>query len=129
MKKYIILAIGIILTSCCLLSCSGRSIYAMEQEAKREAIYEDGYAAGYDEGIEEAKHDIAFYVDDDLFSLACDIEDQYGICPEDAIMMLENYADGEPYTNEEIETAIWVVSCYYHRSHEIINRIEEYLVG
>ena len=95
--------------------------------------YEDGYANGYTEGyyegIAEALDDISFYVEDDLWSLACDIEDEYGMSPDEAVMILSNYADvPDDVTEEEVNKAIWAIYRYYNKSHEIINSIEDYWI-
>ena len=95
--------------------------------------YDDGYyegrCEGYSEGIEKAKGYIAIAVDDDLDSLAWDIEDEYGLLPEDALQILSNYADrsGE-VSEEELNNAIWAIYRYYYRSHVVTNEIEDYWI-
>ena len=118
MKKLAVILSALILVLC--LSACNIETY--------EDGYADGYTDGYYEGVAEALHDIAFYVEDDLWSLACDIEDEYGMSPEDAIIILSNYADvPDEVTEEELNKAIWVLYRYYYKSHEIINDIEDYL--
>ena len=95
--------------------------------------YDDGYYAGYDDGyakgIETAQKFLAFVVDDDLSSLAWDIEDEYGLFPEDALQMLSNYADrSNEVSEEELNNAIWAICRYYYKSNEVINGIEDYWI-
>ena len=91
--------------------------------------YEEGYDDGYVEGIEKAQQFLAVVVDDDLSSLAWDIEDEYGLHPEDALQILSNYADcsGE-VSEEELNNAIWAIYRYYYKSQEVINEIEDYWI-
>ena len=112
------------------------SLSACTQETYEDG-YEDGYADGffegqidgYSEGIAEAQHDIAFMVEDDLSSLARDIEDEYGLFPEDALTILSNHADASnEVTKEELNNAIWAIYRYYHKSREVINGIEDYWI-
>ena len=89
----------------------------------------DGKVDGYSEGIEKAQHYISFRVDDDLWSLASDIEDEYGIHPDDAMDVFFRYADGhDDVSEEELSKAIWAIRRYYYKSHEVINEIEDYWI-
>lgn len=109
----------------CLISCK-RSIYAMEQDVKRESAYENGYNEGYNEGRWEGIEDAKFYTEDDLSRLSWEIEDKYGICPENAINLLTNYADGEPVSEKDIMNAIWALHKFYWGAYDIINNMEDY---
>lgn len=108
---------------CCLTACKGRSVYAMEQDAKEEAMEER-----YREGITEAQEHIASLVEEEIWHLEFDVEDKYGLYPEEAIRILENYADGEPVSTGELNTAIWAISEYYYESHEIYCGIDDYWI-
>lgn len=128
MKRFIAILASFALTIC-LSSCSFRGSY----DDGYEDGYDDGYYAGFDygyyEGIAEAQHDIASYVDDDLSSLGWDIEEEYGLHPEDALQILSNYADvPDEVTEEELNNAIWAIYRYYYKSHEVINGIEDYWI-
>ena len=114
-------------------SSCGKSNYAREQEAKREAIYESGYEAGYDDGyfdaMQKAPGRIESRVDDDIWNLCKEIENKYGIHPEEAIQILANYADDPEAINaEELDRAIWVIFRYYNDSNKIMNGIEDYWI-
>ena len=133
MKKVFAILAAFVILICCLTSCGGRSIYAMEQEAKEEAIYDRGYEAGYKEGysaaLSEAPERIEFYVDEDIWDLCNDIEDVYGIHPEEAVQILSNYADVPDEVDEaELSKAIWAIYRYYYDSREIMNEIEDYWI-
>ena len=132
MKNHFI-AIAIIAVLTCSLSACGKSDYAREQEAKREAIYESGYEAGYNAGYSEAMQKapgrIESRVDDDIWDLCHEIEDKYGIHPEEAAMILSNYADvPAEVTEEELSKALWAIYRYYYGSCEILNGIEDYWI-
>lgn len=125
----------------CLLSCSYRGTYddgyadgysnaESEMQYLMEEEFLDGYDIGYDDGIAEAQHDIAFLVEDDLWSIACDIEAEYGLHPEEAVQILSNYADVPDEVDEaELQAAILAIYHYYYDSNEIINDIEDYWIG
>lgn len=128
MKRFIATLVLFAL-SICLLSCSQTRTY--------EDGYEDGYSDGlfegqvngYSEGISEAQHDIAFRVEDELWSLAWDIEDKYGIHPEEAVQILSNYVDVPDEVDEaKLHTAILAIYHYYYDSHEVMNGIEDYWI-
>ena len=132
MKKYLtIIAMATVMIFC--LSSCGKSDYAREQEAKRESIYESGYEDGYDDGysdaMQEAPERIESCVDSDIWDLESDIEDEWGIHPEEAARMLLNYIDipGE-VTEEELNKAVGAMRRYYFGSHEIINEINDYWI-
>ena len=128
MKRFIATLVLFAL-SICLLSCSQKRTY--------EDGYEDGYSdglfegqiKGYSEGVAEAQRDIALFVEDDLWSIAWDIEDKYGIHPEEAVQILSNYADVPDEVDEaELHNAILAIYHYYYDSHEVINGIEDYWI-
>ena len=136
MKRFIAFIASFALVIC-LLSCSCRGTY---EDGYADGYddgledgwcdgYDEGYSKGYYEGIAEAQHDISVYVEDDLSSLAWDIDDTYGMHPEDAIMILANHADDpEAIEEEELNRAIWAIYRYYYNSHKIINGIEDYWI-
>lgn len=132
MKKYLAAIFVTAILIFCLSSC-GQSDYARDQEAKREAIYESGYEAGFKDGYSEAMQKapgrIESRVDDDIWDLCCEIENKYGIHPEEAIQILANYADDpEAIETEELNRAIWATFRYYYNSYKIMNGIDTYLI-
>ena len=89
--------------------------------------YEDGYENGFYDGIEEAQQYISIILDDELFMLSLNIEDKYGIYPEEAVQILSNYADVPDEVDiEELNDAIWAIYRYYYDSQEVINGIDDY---
>lgn len=131
-KSFVILSVFLIII-CCLCSCGGKSTYAREREAKEEAIYQRGYDAGYEEGyraaMSKAPEKIDFYVEEDIWDLNHDIEDVYGIHPEEAAMILSNYADvPDEVTEEELSKAIWAIYRYYYGSREVMSGIDDYWI-
>lgn len=122
MKK-ILASMMIAILFCCLTSCGGRSIYAMEQDAEVEAMEER-----YREGILKAQEQIASLVEIELWDLEFDIDDDWGISPEEAIQILTNYADGEPISEAELNKAIWAIRKYYYGVNEIVNGIDDYWI-
>ena len=90
---------------------------------KEEAKYGAAYDAGYEDGICDAQEHFKDYV---IWDLSCDIEDEYGMSPDEAIIILSNYAEGEPTPKQELYKAINTLSRYYYDLHEAINDIDNY---
>lgn len=115
--------ICIFLALFCLTSCD------TQPGQKYDDSYYEGFEAGYYEGIAEAQHFLAFVIDDDLSDISRAIEDEYGMHPEDALMILSNYADVPDEVNQEdVPKAIWVIHSYYNKANELINSIEDYAI-
>lgn len=120
-----VIYISLSLFSCqsILTSCDTKT------KQKYDDSYYEGFEVGYYEGIAEAQHFLAFVIDDDLSNIARAIEDEYGMHPEDALMILSNYVDVPDEVNQEdIPKAIWVIYSYYNKSNELINSIEDYAI-
>lgn len=124
MKKFFRISVFVFAAAFCLSSCGGRSIAAMEKEARYEAAYSEGYEAGHDEGYSEgyreACKEIAFMIEDEYL---WDI-------PEDAMQAIGNYLDcGE----SEISTSdAWDSYNQIYEFLEILRDIPEeveYFVG
>lgn len=95
----------------------------------KEIGYDEGYDEGYFDGMQKAPGKIESRVYDDIWDLCKEIEDKYGIHPEEAIQILANYADDTEAINaEELNRAIWVIFRYYHDSNKIMNGIEDYWI-
>lgn len=110
----------------CLVSC-GESEYTREQEAKKEAIYNRGYDAGFAEGEWEGiKNAQERFEDFTRWDLPHDIENERGMSPEEAITILEHYADGEPTTKSELNKAIWTIREYYWAVYNAVGDIDNY---
>ena len=127
--KRLIAVLVLFALSICLLSCSYRGTYDDGYSEGYADGFFEGQINGYDEGIAEAQHDIAIRAEDDLWSLAWDIEDKYGIHPEEAVQILSNYADVPDEVDEaELHNAILAIYRYYYDSCEIVNDIEDYWI-
>lgn len=113
----------------CFSSCSsGTSIYEMERDAKYEAAYEDGYKAGFDEGHLEGIADAKDSLNDTLHGIASDAEDEWGISPEEAIGLLDLYAEGESgyVSKTDLRNALGAVYQYYWESYYVMQEIDSY---
>lgn len=126
MKKLFTLILSIIFITLCLFACKN-SEYAKEQEAKQEAIYNKGHKAGYEEGywagIKEAQEYFGLTEEE----IARYADDLHGLSPEEAVMILDNYADGEPISKQDVYKAIWTIRRYYYDMQEAIHDIDSYI--
>jgi uncharacterized protein YpmS len=96
---------------------------------KKDIITQEKYELhldSYSEGIASAQEQISVLVEFAIEDLEYEIEDIYGVKAEEAIQILENYADNEPVAESELRNAIWAVSTYYSRVTRISNEIEDY---
>lgn len=123
--------IGLIIIVLCVASLSGCSIwkeseYSRDQEAKRDAIYNRGYEAGFDEGRTEGIIDAQQCFENYVFDLSYDIKDEYEMTPEEAITILAHYADGEPISEKKLNKAIWTINRYYWTLDEAIRDLDKY---
>lgn len=89
-----------------------------------------GYSAGYDKGTE----DTVEYVSDALYDILWDLErntsEKYGLHPDEAAVVLDNFLKGEPVSDEELQIAIDSICGYYYDSFEIpkeIGRLDLYI--
>lgn len=127
-KLFLMLLVLSIVFSC--TGCIDNNTYETAYDEGYNQGAEDGWSEGFDfgyaEALCEAPKRIDFYVEEDIWHLDFDIEDKYGIFPEDAFNVLENYAYGEPIPEDELYEAIWAAIEYYYDSRDIINDIEEY---
>lgn len=115
-------------TSMLLCSCGrGRSEYEMERDAKEEAVYSRGYEAGHEEGEWEGREEAQEDFEQTAEDIAWDARHLYGLDPEEAIMILGHYADGEPITKQELYAAIWTIHRYYYDMQDAIHDIDSYL--
>lgn len=118
MKKYLCLVMCVIFIFS-FSSCK-RSVYAMEEDAKREAAYNNGYKAGYDKGYIKGVSDAQERAEDML------TESETEVPPDTALQILTNYADGEPVTKEELNKAIWSLNQYYRDLYQAIHDSDSY---
>ena len=126
MKKSFLVIALLAVSICFLSSCTGRSIDAMERDTEYDAY--EAEEKRYHDGIEDAQKWIDSIVEMDIQDLEFDIEDKYGVSPEVAILILENYADGEPISQKDLCNAIWAVSQYFWDSRAVVNGIDDYWI-
>ena len=121
----------LLLALCSLSACS-------------EETYDDGFEDGYDmgysdaqfkyeddyfEGISRAQNAIEVYLEDDMYHISHDIKDEYGIYPEEAIGILEEFLDDPNAVSErDLHNAIYAIRRYYYDSHETVNGIDDYWI-
>lgn len=128
MKRLIALLLTISV-AVCMVSCKHRRTYEDGYADGYEDGSYDAYSEGYYDGVANAQQFIAFVVDDDLRSLARDIEKEYGVHPGEAVEILSNYADvPDEVTEEELYAAIWAIYRYYYSSNQVIHDIEDYWI-
>ena len=120
MKKLFVTLATILLTVFLLLSCDSSGTY--------DDGFEDGYDMGYDEasikfeddyakGFIEGENTIAREID----RLSVEIRNEYGIYPEDAIYILQNYTiDPDSVSYTEMCDAIYAIRKYYFEVNNII---------
>ena len=97
----------------CLSSCENSS----NDEYYRG--YHDGYAEGYNKGFIKGQKELGGYARAS-FDDACG--NTYGI--EEALTILTLYADGESFSEEEIFSAIQIVSLFYDEVCDVIRDVE-----
>ena len=116
MKRILYISLCVVLVLC-LSSCG------MEQTTTKEHYgdYYDGYVDGYSDGVYEGQYWLGGYAAES-FSNACGIV--YGI--EEALVVLTLYADGEPFSEDEIFSAIQTVNSCYEKICDVIHDVENY---
>lgn len=131
MKKLIIVLVSLAFVVC-LVSCGNIRTY--------DDGFEDGYDEGYfdasikyeddySKGISKAQTAIEIYLEDDMYHISSNIKDKYGIYPEVAIGILEEYLDDPDAISEaELHNAIYAIHRYYFDSYEVINNIGDYSI-
>lgn len=100
-----------------------RDEYDMEREAKQDQI-----ADRYKEGISYAQKAIVNHLDTERMDLDFEIEESYGLHPEKALRIMENYLDNEPVSEDELANAIWAIRSYYYKSEDILDGVEDYWI-
>ena len=90
--------------------------------------YEEGYYFGYEDGvydgIEEARGDLTKEALDKYQELEYQASRKYGLHPDEAIIVLEDYLDGEYVSDYELEMAIKSIAYLYYNTVGVIKDIE-----
>ena len=107
----------------CLCICVGLSACESNNRV-RISDYDEGYNDGYVEGLNAAIDDIADAVQDQYWALEGKTTKERGLHPEEAIMVLNDYLDGEYVSKEELRTAIRSISYFYSHAWDVIIDIE-----
>lgn len=120
MKKLVAILAVIAIATCLLVSCSN------------EKTYDDGFEDGYDMGYSEAR--IKFEDDyvkgfiegentlaGDIDWISIEIRNEYGIDPEEAVYILQNYMyDPDSVSYDEMCDAIYAIRKYYFDVNNLI---------
>ena len=126
MKRMIALLFVVLGIITVILGCSSQNAEERHSDDYYEG-YDEGYSQGYFDGIDAAKQQVEELVIDDLYDLCHQIEDEWGIDPEEAARLLSNYADVPDEVDEsDVPNAIWAIYSYFHDSWDIVYRIDFY---
>ena len=118
----------------CLCICLSLSACkAEERNSEYTDDYELGYNYGYDRGYEQGLWDGVFECEDDFAEA---VRDRYfevehatlngrDLHPEEAIMVLNDYLDGEYVSDDELESAIRSLTDFYYDWQSVIANIED----
>jgi hypothetical protein len=123
-------AITIVLCVCLLSGC-GISQDELDEARLDEYVdgYDEGYRAGYEDGLWdgafECKKDFANAVRDRYFDMEGASSNGREFHAEEAIMVLNDYLDGEYVSNAELESAIESISDFYYDWQSVIANIED----
>ncbi len=89
-----------------------------DYEADNEWAYDKGFSEGYeigrDEALFEALKEIRSHLEYELWDLELDVSEESGIHPEEALVIIEDYLDGEPISESELNKALDALSQYYY---------------
>lgn len=120
----------VILICMCMLSGCGVS-----QDALDDAWFdghEEGYRLGYEDGYEEGlwevyeyQEDIASAVRDAYSEMERQTTKERGLHPEEAILILKDYMNGEYVSPAELKTAIRSITYFYYHAWDVINDIDD----
>ena len=123
-------AIAIVLCAClCVGLLSGCGISKDDSDNARVDEYEEGYSAGYEDGIWdgafEGIKDFANAVRDRYSDVEHATRNERDLHPEEAIMVLNDYLDGEYVSDSELESAIESLTDFYYDWQSVIANIED----
>ena len=117
----------ILLSSLIIFSACGQNNRQHSYNNEYHDCYEDGFADGYEDGIAYAQQHLSSAIESDIDDICWEIEDNFGIYPEDAAQILVNYIDNSAEaTEEEVQNAVMALYRYYFNSQTIINQIDSY---
>lgn len=118
----------------CLCICMSLSACKTEERSSEhideyESGYDYGYYTGYEQGLwdgaHECKEDFSDAVREHFFDVEGDTSRECGLHPEEAIMVLNDYLDGEYVSDAELETAIESITDFYYDWQSVIANIED----
>jgi hypothetical protein len=113
----------------CLCLCVGLSACKKDDRKPGLSQYEEGYLAGYEAGLWDGAYECKKDFARDIQSLYFDTEgasqnDRY-FHAEEAIMVLNDYLDGDYVPRYELEGAIESISDFYYDWQSIMANIED----
>lgn len=112
----------------CLSLCACLSACTSEQRGY-ESDYDEGYRAGYDDGLWdgafECKDDFANAFREQYFDVEHSTKNGRDLHPEEAIMVLNDYLDGEYVSDYDLESAIESITDFYYDWQSVISNIED----
>lgn len=91
--------------------------------------YDEGYYAGYEDGLwdgaYECKKDFATAVSDQYSDVEHATKNGRYFHPEEAIMVLNDYLDGEYVSDNELKNAIETITDFYYDWSSVIANIDD----
>ena len=113
-----------------LCLCLSASLSACQDDNQNYVSdYDEGYYAGYEEGLWdgafECKKDFANAVRDKYSDVEHATRNERYFHPEEAIMVLNDYLDGEYVSDRELENAIETITDFYSDWQSVIANIED----
>ena len=125
LKKTISIVLCIFL---CVLLLSGCGFTQDELDEANYEGYAEGYYFGYEDGvydgIEEARGDLTDGALDKYQELEYQASRECGLHPDEAIIVLEDYLDGEYVSDSDLEIAIKSMAYLYYNTVDVIKDIE-----
>ena len=116
---------SIIFCICLLLSLSACEPNNRSNISNYDEGYDAGYEAGLWDGAYECKEDFANAVRDRYSDVEHATLNGRDLHPEEAIMVLNDYLDGECVSDDELESAIESISDFYYDWQSVIANIED----
>ena len=112
----------------CLCLCVGLSA-CQDDNRNYVSDHDEGYYAGYEDGLWdgafECKKDFANAVRDRYFDVEGETSKEKGLHPEEAIIILRDYLDGDYVSDDELRTAMRSIAYFYSEWQSVIANIED----
>lgn len=133
MKKYLALFLLVITVPLTISACSNQETCEQWRNAGYNTGYEEGWADGFSDGYDtgliwgafESQDDIASQVRDLYAEKEFETAKKCGWHPEEAIIILNDYMNGENVSTEDLRSAIESISYFYYEAWEVVSNIDE----